>query len=267
MSEFVVPREVTGIRWSWSVLKLFRSCPRAYEAEKVRFEVKSDFKQQSLKELLKKQRERPRDMNALDRGSLLHLIMDMMFTDPDMEPPSGFEWIMPLVRKVRSSLRDIRSEVSLCLGADLQPVAWRGPRNDWLPTDRRDGSWLYAKVDLIGYRPDGTLSIVDWKTGRVWPDGQPGVMAAAFMAANPDIERVETSWIWVEPMKDGKPPHIERDVYTREDALIPWEESMDTLKEIAAYRRTHADKRWPHTPGGWCRFCKVTNCVHQGKDY
>ena len=237
MADFHVPDGAKGIPWSFSSIKMFESCPHRYQKVRVEKAFKGDF-----------------SSPALERGKAVHQKLAHFILDPDAQPAFEHQWLWKLASWARNNLRDIDAEVKLCLDNKLRHTEWFSK-----------SAWCRTAADVFGFDKDGVVSIVDWKTGRHRPSDQPGITAAIWMASNPTIEAITTRWIWVDPVRDGERPIIERKEWTRESALEVWNRFMETLCRINEMQR--GITTWAKTPCGDCRWCEVASCPLQGKDF
>jgi len=252
--------------WSWSRLDDFEKCPLSY------------YKKYVLKEFPK--------FDAtpyhLTRGKVIHKVCEgylktgnlgllkpetnkwLIYSGPDvgyqgksmLKHPLDF--IVPLMDIMRKHTSlDVEGEVAF--DADLNKVSWFDSEN------KHCGKvWVRVIWDALCVSINGTLIIIDWKTGKIRTKGdQLRLFAGAGMAMHPEVERVLTAYIWLDH-PTARPLLGE---YTREyDFENIWQEFGDRAELIQLCVESG---NWEAKPCSFnCTYCPAltTQCVHK-KDY
>jgi putative RecB family exonuclease len=109
-----------------------------------------------------------------------------------------------------------------------------------------DDVWLRSIVDVAMRHADGSITVVDHKTGRRYAsnDDQMEVFATATLSRFPDAQRVETRLIYLEQDK------------IEEIALFKWDDA-DKLRDkwARAVQPMLGDRDFPARPNDKCRWC------------
>lgn len=111
-----------------------------------------------------------------------------------------------------------------------------------------DGVWgIRGSMDLVDIRDDGTLRILDWKTGQSAEedDLQLAMYALAAWKKYPGFKRTETAFFYVEK-------NIYQASYWDEETLVGALEYVDGLA-----RKFIAEKEFPQTPNKNCKWCSL----------
>lgn len=141
---------------------------------------------------------------------------------------------------------------------DLQVEQKYGIREDFAPCTFFDSKvWYRGIADVAVVKAPRALA-VDWKTGKVVADSQQlALMAACLFAHYPQIEQVDTIFMW---LKDDARTH---EVFKRSEMPAMWNALMPRIKE---YKQAVDHDEFPAKPGGLCkRWCPVDTCPHHGR--
>lgn len=223
----------TAGAWSYSGLKLFDTCPKKYEAEKVTKEVKFT------------------DSEATLYGKALHLAAEEYIRD-NKEIDPRFAFIEPYLQQLRAIPGEKHCEIKLGIKKeDGRLVA----------CDFDDKSvWFRGIADLVIV--DGTKGwIVDYKTGKSakYADTrQLALMAAALFLKFPELVKIKASLLFVVAKEFIK------EEYTVERGLDIFAELHDLLtqREVAYNTGVFNAK-----PNGLCRnYCACLSCPHNGRN-
>ncbi|HEX2023863.1 MAG TPA: ATP-dependent DNA helicase [Acidimicrobiales bacterium] len=121
---------------------------------------------------------------------------------------------------------------------------------------------LRGRIDAV-YERDGRLELVDFKTGRPAPAGDPsaGVQLDVYGLAavdtwRADPARLRTTYCWLQP--DG-PPAVESLDWAPATVERVRGGLASTLDDLAA-------GRYAPTPGAWCRGCDFLSVCSAGQD-
>jgi len=154
--------------------------------------------------------------------------------------PKHIAHLKDLIANLQRTHEWLEPEKELAVDAYWAPVSWQ----DW------DHVYIRAKLDVIGRRRPGELTIIDWKSGKV-SEGrdQMRLAVAVAMAEYPDTELVRAAYVWTQ--------HRQSDHF-----VVPREE----VEEI----REHFDERayeiqvagatgnWRPRPSRFCKRCSVS---------
>jgi len=223
--------ETRLIKWSYSALKDFTTCPRQYAEVRV------------------KQNFRKEDNVYASTGRAIHTALEQYVRDgirlPD-EYKSYEKYVRPLLTELTG---DYRVEQKLALRHDKVPV----------PFDS-DERWVRGIIDLLVLdHHDNTAYIVDYKTGsNKYADlRQLKLMACLVFHHYDHIQRCRVGLLFL-----NKNDFI-TDEYSKDNLSQLWASfAADLFRLNLAYETDH----WMPNPSGLCKnFCPVTSCEFHGK--
>lgn len=223
--------------WSWSKLKNYRSCPKRHWE----IDIAKNFKDV--------------ESEALKWGEQVHKAMAERVGKGTPLPQSMQHYESWPAKIVALNMAGMKTQVENKLAMS----------RDFAPTSFFDAAtWFRGVLDVIGLGSSTALS-VDWKTGgNVNPDyEQLGLSAQLVFAHHPEIEAVETIYVWLGHTHDDGSPVITHGAYTR-DTMVPlWARLLPEVGQMdEAYRTT----TYPPKPSGLCvRHCPVTSCPYHGR--
>jgi len=218
--------------WSYSSLKLFDTCPRKYEAERITKEVPFT------------------DSAATIYGKEFHLACEEFIRDGKPLDPR-FEWMRGKLETLNNLPGDKHCELKLGVKKeDGKLVAC-----DFFDA----GVWFRGVADLVIV--DGAKGyVLDYKTSKSskYADlKQIALMSAALFLKFPQLERIKGALLF------AVAEDLVRAEYTRENALNIFADLHETLalREASYYTNVFNEK-----PNGLCRrFCGVSDCPHNGR--
>lgn len=154
----------------------------------------------------------------------------------------------PLVTAIEAKRGIIDAEQKLALNADLEPTGYFA-----------HDTWVRVITDFTVVK--GSNAIVgDWKTGKPTPASlQLALCAAVTFAVKPYLEKIVTSFVW---LQHGSTTNM---IYTKADVPGIWQE---LLPRVARMKDAIITERFPPKPSGLCReWCPVPKrlCEHSGK--
>lgn len=205
--------------WTYSSLDKFETCPRQYYHVRVKKDV----------------REPPTD--ATIWGEKVHTAMEYRIKDGTPLPEGMTQW-EGLAKKLASLPGEKFCEVEMAVDASFQPAPWKA-------------AWSRGIADLLVV--DGEKAVnLDYKTGKRKLTSQLMLYAGYTFALHPQVNYVETGFVW---LKDKK---IDKDNFTRADIPRIWNTFLPTVRKLElAYERD----AWPCRPSGLCRgWCPVKTC-------
>lgn len=218
--------------WSYSGAKLFETCPRKYEAEKITKEVKFT------------------DTEATIYGKELHSACEEFIRDGKPLDPR-FGWMLPTLDR----LNHIEGEKFCELKMGIKRVNGRLEACDFFDKD----VWMRGIADLCIV--DGALGhCIDFKTGkssRYADSRQLALMAAGMFLKFPQLERIKAALLFVVA------GDLVKTEYKRENAFDIFAELNDLLTQRDVAYDTGV---FNAKPNGLCgKYCDVLSCPHNGK--
>jgi hypothetical protein len=216
--------------WSYSSIKLFDTCHRKYESERVTKEVKYT------------------DSDATIYGKELHLACEEYIRDGKPVPPR-FEFVLPYLKKLNAIPGEKICELQVGLKKEDGRFVACGFKD-------RD-VWFRGVADLVIVDgPKGWL--VDYKTNknaRYADPRQLALMAACLFAKYPELEKIKAGLLFV---VSGD---FIKSEYTRDKAFEIFADLHGLLTQREMAYNTNV---WNPKPNGLCkRFCR-TACPHNG---
>lgn len=216
---------------SFSALDSFETCPRRHYLTRISKQVKDP------------------PGEAAQWGQAVHKALDKYLKGD----PSALSKSMRGYSKIADAVLDsipgaeVYSELQLAVDHELEPCGW------W---DK--SGWIRGIVDVLVL--DGAKAYaLDWKTGKRKDDnGQLALFAGLVFAHYPEVERVQTGYVWL-PDKRLDPKR-----YDRDDAPTIWQDIAPRVNHLV---RAEAAGNWPARPSGLCRnWCPVGKalCEHCG---
>lgn len=223
-------RSASDIAWSHSALKSYETCPLRYHAEKVTKEVPFD-----------------NDAPALVRGREVHKAMELR-VGGGVPLPASLGWLEPYAQKLdalRPAFDKVEVERQLTFTSTLAQTSWFGKQ-----------AWFRCAADVLAVNTEhGFAAVFDYKTGKNYgDDGQGRINALAVFLAEPAVNTVQTTFVYVDQKFEEVPRTFQRAAI--KEALLP---ALETLSRIAESFNTET---WPAKPGFGCKFCKVARCAH-----
>lgn len=216
--------------WSYSSLKLYDTCPRKYQSERVTKEVVFT------------------DSDATIYGKELHLACEEFIRDGKPIPPR-FDFVLPYLEK----LNNIPGEKLCEIKVGLKKEDGRFVACDFFdPT-----VWFRGVADLAIV--DGSKGwLVDYKTSknaRYADPKQLALMAACMFAKYPELERIKAGLLFV---VSGD---FVKSEYNRSQAFDIFADLHGLLTQREAAYQSDV---WNTKPNGLCkRWCR-TQCPHNG---
>lgn len=217
--------------WSYSSIKLFETCPRKYEAERVTKEVPYT------------------QTEATIYGTELHLAAEEYIRDGKSIDPR-FGYIQPYLDKLVDYPGTKHCEMKL----GVKKVDGRLEACDFFDPE----VWFRGVADLVIV--DGNRAwVLDYKTGKnaKYADlRQLALMAAALFLKYEELERIKTSLLFVVAKE------FIREDFHRDHGLTVFSE----LDGLLTHRETaYNSNTWNPRPNGLCKkWCKVFSCPHNG---
>lgn len=217
--------------WSYSSAKLYETCPKKYEGEKI------------TKEVLFK------DTEATIYGKEFHTACEEYIRDGKPLDPR-FKWMLSNL----DSLLRLSGEKFCELKLGVKKEDGRLVACDYY--DR--AVWFRGIADLV-ILDDSRAYVLDYKTGKSskYADiRQIALMSAALFLKYPKLEKVKGALAFV------KTNVTIRETYNRENALNIFANYYELLEQRAV---SYATNVWNPKPNGLCRqWCGVKSCPHNG---
>lgn len=223
-------QQINTIKWSYSSLKKFTTCPRQYNEVKV----KQNFKEA--------------DNDYASTGRAIHSALELYVRD-SVPLPHQYKSYEKYLRSLLSELPgEFRTEQKLALRLDKVPV----PFND-------NDYWVRGIIDLLVLdRDSGVAYIVDYKSGsNKYADlRQLKLMACLVFHHYDDIDTCRVGLLFL-----NKNDFI-TDEYSKNSLPQLWASFSADLQRLDMAFKTD---RWMPNPSGLCkRFCPVTSCEFHG---
>ena len=223
--------------WSYSSAKLFETCPRKYQAERITKEVPYT------------------DSDATIYGKELHLAAEEFIRD-GKPLPVRFGFLLPILEKLNDPSKYPGERFcELKLGLKKED-------GQFVSCDFFDESvWFRGVADLVIL--DKTRAwVIDYKTGKSakYADmRQLALMAACLFVKYPHIQKIKAGLLFV--VSRPSPAFIQAE-YTKENGL----EIFSSLYPLLTQREAaYTHDVWNEKPNGLCaKWCKVLSCPHQG---
>lgn len=215
------------IAWSWSRLSLFEECPRRFSHVNI------------FKDVPKQ------DWSYMEEGKRIHKLLEdaagsVKTGDGAMHP--DVENMRPIVEGFCQAFEFVYPELKITLDHEFGEVDWFSKQ-----------AWVRSMQDLVGIQ-DNKAAIIDWKTGKPWPDGgQLALNAITLMTIHPEVDEVATSYVYTKHPGKQEIKIIKRDI----DYDPLWDEFEDRAELI----------QMANTSGLWQpkknRFCSTCPCSTQ----
>lgn len=211
------------IPWSYSRLKEFKSCPRKFYHKNILKDVPKEDPAHFV---------RGRDVH---KGFELYLKGSGGFTDLQLSMITKFKPILDMV----AAAPELFVEQQLAFNESEQQVGY---------FDR--DVWVRIVFDVVAISGN-KATVIDWKTGKVYPDSdQLDFYAGAIAMWRPEVEVVTTAFIWADA--DAKPT---MSVYSKQQAERKWQLFADEseLIQLAAEAGN-----WQQKPSDEaCKWCPL----------
>lgn len=173
---------------------------------------------------------------AMERGEKLHLVMEDAIRNGPQSLPKTLQSFAPRVDELRAQS-----------GIEVEQM-WAFD-SDWQPCDAKDYDrvWLRMKLDFFGFIKPTHAHVVDWKSGRIYPDHMDGMLlyALGVFLRHPKVRKTTVSLEYLD-QKEGNDEDIPR-------------RNMDAIRSTFDKRviPLMTDDEFKPSPGrhcGWCSF-------------
>lgn len=215
--------------WSYSSISLFNQCPKKYYHLRVAKDVQDSPGEAAL------------------YGTMVHEAAENFIKHG--EPiPDKFEKLKPIVETLAAAPGKKHAEIKLGVKRDEEGAYLAAP---FFGSD----TWYRGVCDLLVVNGDRAL-MVDYKTGksaRYADTKQLDLMAGAVFVANPEIQKIKSSLIFVVSGEFVKKTHIAE---RKEEYLSVFD------KELMRLGAAMDNDVWNAKPSGLCPWCPVTSCSH-----
>jgi hypothetical protein len=205
--------------WTFSQLEKFETCPRQYYHVRVKRDIV----------------EPPTE--ATKWGEKVHTAMEHRIKDGTALPEGMTQW-EGLAKKLAALPGEKFCEVQMAVDKNFQPAEWKQ-------------SWSRGIADLLVVNGDRAVNL-DYKTGKRKLTHQLMLYAGYTFALYPQVNVVETGFVW---MKDKR---VDKEPFTRDQVPMIWNTFLPKVRKLeSAYERD----AWPCRPSGLCRgWCPVKTC-------
>lgn len=210
------------IKWSYSSLKDYVTCPRQYYEVKV---AKTFFKKPTQQMLY---------------GSAVHKALED-YTKEKVPLEKNYERYQPMLDALLDIDGEKLSEYRMAINTELEPCSFGAA--DY---------WVRGIVDLLIINGD-TAHIVDYKTGSAkYPDvKQLKLMSLMTYAHFPEVQKIKAGLLFV-----AHNTFIDQE-YERDQSEDLWK---DFLPDLERLKLSYDNDKWPENPTPLCGWCPVTTC-------
>lgn len=214
--------------WSYSVLDMYRTCPKKYYHIKVAKDAKDE------------------DSSFSKEGKQIHeaAFHRVIHGTPLPLPLRHLEKVLGPYALLPG---EKHGELQFALDKQLTPVAW---------FDK--AAWVRAIIDFLVINGDRAL-LIDWKTGKP-KDGfdQLKLSAAVLSRQMPELKKFTCAYVWVNHS------HVKPYSFTMEKKHMAavWSDNYEEVKEIMEALKTTT---FPASEGPLCQWCPVRQCPHNKK--
>ncbi len=221
------------IAWSWSRLQDFEQCPFMFLGKHINKSMVVDY---SSPHIL--------------AGREVHNMLEKAVKEGAGVSPM-YEYLMPLITALRKQKAEAEKQITF--NAFGNPTTWFSK-----------SAYMRCALDIIctDRRPKHKI-IIDWKTGKVRPDGkgQLSLYAATLFKSERDVETIIVGYVWVD--HPDAPPTLE--TYHRSQFEGLWEGFQERAEKIQAANRAG---NWPKQKNRFCHWCPATplQCEHAKDD-
>lgn len=206
--------------WTYSDLDGYETCPRKYFETKVL--------------------RRFKDSNVANQwGVRAHNAFEARIKEGTPLPEGMQQWESMAVKIINLPGTKL-SEFKLSITPSFEPAPW-------------GNAWSRGKADLVVL--DGErAAVLDYKTGKFRPSEQLKLYAGYVFATQPEVERVQTGYVWL------KERRVTQDTFHRKDVPEIWKEFLPRVKRL---EKAFNGSEWPCRPSGLCNgWCPVETCEH-----
>jgi hypothetical protein len=213
--------------WSFSRIKSFEDCPKAFWHISVNKDVPFQ------------------ETQATREGKQTHETIADYMRGNIKQMPLHLRHHEKFLAQIKAAPGEKVIEQQIALDAQYQMT-------DWFAKN----AYLRVISDLTILNGNSAV-VFDWKTGKRSDDfTQLKLTAATTFLLAPEIESIRVAFYW---MKDKAAPS---DVITREQAPDVWNE---ILPRVQRYQEAHDANSFPARPGRNCKWCPVKTCPYSEK--
>lgn len=216
------------IKWSYSRLKTYKTCPRKYQVKYITGEFQDVYNE------------------AANDGLALHNEFESAARDRRLLSPS-YAHLQDTFDALQAIPGEKFYEHKVAFTSSLEPTSFDG-----------DGYWYRGILDWFCIKPSGKEAlIVDYKntTKPEWlPWEELELFSAAVFINYPNIDKI-TGAMWGVVHKYFIPREYYREQL--DDLLLPH------IKDVYRMKLSYENDVWNATPNGLCRnYCPVETCEH-----
>ena len=205
--------------WTYSALEKFETCPRQYYHVRVARDVVEPPTEHTI------------------WGEKVHAALEARVLTQTPLPESMQQW-EPIAAQLAGMPGEKLTEHKLAVDEAFQPADW-------------NSCWSRGIADLI-VKQDGKALVVDHKTGRRKPTEQLALYAGFVFAHFPDVDEIQTGFIWLKEKK------IDKQTYRRVDVPSIWQQFLPRVRKL---NTAQENDTWQAKPSGLCKgWCPVKHC-------
>lgn len=164
----------------------------------------------------------------------------------NMDLTGEFEKFQPVIEQVRDLPGRAMAEQSLAVNKDWEPTTW----------SKRH---LGCKIDVMNLTTPHKVHIIDWKTGKPYPDyTQLDINALLVFLQYPEVEHVQAAYYYLKHDK------LDQRSYERDglDHL-----AGEIQHKVFRIEKAHELDAFMPSPNGLCKqYCDAYSCEHNGRN-
>lgn len=207
--------------WTYSQLDEFETCPRQF------------YRLRVLRDIPYVPNE------AAMWGTRVHKALEQRVRD-GKPLPDELRSLEGIASKLVALPGEKHCEVKLAIDKAFQPVKYKDP-----------SAWSRGMGDLVVVHGRQAAAF-DHKTGKRKPSDQLILYALYLFAHYPQVDEVQTAFIWI------KEKRIDKQTVTRSDIPDLWQRFLPRVRRLEVAREKN---EWPARPSGLCRgWCPVKDC-------
>ncbi len=205
------------MRWSLSALSSYEKCPAQYKyrhIERLPVNFKSD---------------------AAARGTELHATIESFLKGTITELPNEINFYTQYLTQLKG--REIYPEHKVALTRDWEVTEWDG-----------DLCWYRGIFDLKISGAGDEVTIIDWKTGKIYPehDDQKSLYSLAAFSESPTVQRVRAIHVYLDLGKNREKTYDRQQLH---ELRASWNSRVLKLEQ---------ETEWLPNPNFMCRYCSFS---------
>lgn len=210
--------------WTYSQLDSFETCPRKFYHLKVLRDVVDPPTEHTM------------------WGHRVHEAFEKFILD-GTPLPVGMEQWQSFADKIAALKGEKLPEHKFAIDRNFQPAPW-------------ESAWSRGIADLVIVNGPKAV-VMDYKTGKRKHTEQLELYAAYIFHHMPEVETVDTAFIWL------KSKEIDKQTINRVDIHTLWRYLLPRVQRL---EQAYEHDNWPTRSSGLCKaWCPVLSCAHNGR--